>query len=308
MTQVFTFYSAQNDKFFYPSRAIVDLSLESRNSTLRFAIFRQLVGAKYMGSGNSKGMQRAKTAGFEISSGPVVRQGEEDLSAFTADFGQLPRAYGAPILFAIPRDPRTLFSYWSIDWSTVFTTKAPVDRQVFLRVKKADGSAESESVIEPMLGSFYAQVAQPRENYRVELGYYQPAGTWNSVAVSDTVTMPAESASENVAVDVATVPFHLSFQRMIDLFRSSNGGSLTDIMSRLQNRSLTEEERALLSPEELEILEAMNLSLAEMGSARRAYSDRASSDLLRKRAEAILGFGSTSPSGGFSGSSWGSAS
>jgi Domain of unknown function (DUF4912) len=248
--------------------------------------------------------QRAKKAGFQISGGPVIREGEADLGAFASEFGELPRAYGAPILFAIPRDPRTLFTYWSIDWSTVFATNAPAERQVFLRVKKADGGDESESVIEPMLGSFYAPVSQPRENYRVELGYYLPTDTWHSVATSEAVTMPAEDASENVAVDVATVPFHLSFQRMIDLFRSSNGGTLTDIISRLQNRALTDEERALLTPEELEILDAMNLSMAEMDEARRAYSDHAASDRLRKRAEAILGFGSTSPAGGFGGSSW----
>jgi hypothetical protein len=118
--------------------------------------------------------------------------------------------------------------------------------------------------------------------------------------------MPPDSVSENVDVDLATVPFHLSFQRLIDLFRASNGDALTEIISRLQNRAVTEEDRQLLSAEEWEILRAMNLSLPEIDAARRAFADRGDDDLLRKRAEAILGFGATSPPGGFGGSSWGS--
>ena len=245
-------------------------------------------------------------AGFRIANGPVVRRVEGEKDGISSDFDQLPRVYGAPILFAIPRDPRTLFTYWNIDWENVFAKAEPIDQQVYLRVLQANGVEESESPIEPLLGSYYALVSKPRSAYRVELGYYQPAGAWRSVAISDAVTMPPESASESLEVDVATVPFHLSFQRMIDLFRASNGDSITTILSRLQGRALTDDERELLSPEELEIFRAMNLSLLELEAARRAFSDRADAERLRKRAEAILGFGATSPSGGFGGSSWSS--
>lgn len=249
----------------------------------------------------------SRAAGFQISDGPVIWHQAGDQTGMESDFGELPLVYGVPLLFAIARDPRTLFTYWNIDWSSVFARAEPADRQVYLRVKRADGADESELAVEPMLGSHYALVTQPRENYRVELGYYEPAGAWRSVAVSEAVTMPADSVSENVDVDLATVPFHLSFQRLIDLFRASNGDALTEIISRLQNRAVTEEDRQLLSAEEWEILRAMNLSLPEIDAARRAFGDRAGDDLLRKRAEAILGFGATSPAGGFGGSSWSSA-
>jgi hypothetical protein len=245
-------------------------------------------------------------AGFRIANGPVVRRAEGEKDGISSDFDQLPRIYGAPILFAIPRDPRTLFTYWNIDWENVFAEAKPVDRHVYLRVLRPNGVEESESVVEPMLGIYYAEVSKPRGAYRVELGYYQPAGAWHSVAFSDAVTMPPEVASESLEVDVATVPFHLSFQRMIDFFRGSNGDDITKMLSRLQDRALTDDDRELLSPEEWEILRAMNLSLSEVESARRTFSDRADADRLRKRAEAILGFGATSPSGGFGGSSWSS--
>jgi Domain of unknown function (DUF4912) len=255
-------------------------------------------------------------AGFRIANGPIVSRNEKGENGLALEFAQLPRSYGAPILVAIPRDPQTLFAYWSIDWENLFAKTEPVDRCVYLRVLKSDGLAESESSIEPMLGSYYAIVVKPRGSYRVELGYYQPADTWRSVAISDAVTMPPEGASDVLNVDVATVPFHLSFQKMIDLFRASNSDSITTILSHLEERASSDKDRESLSPEELEILRAMNLSLSEIETARRAFSDRAAADRLRKRAEAVLGFGATSPTGGFGpsspptgfgGSSWSSA-
>ncbi len=158
-----------------------------------------------------------------------------------------------------------------------------------------------------MAGSCCLAVSEPRSVYRVEIGYYQPEDVWNSVATSDTVTMPPDRVSESEDVDLATIPFHLSFQRLIDLFRASNGDALTEIISRLQKRALTDADRELLSPGEWEILRAMNVSLDEIDAARRAFMDRAGSERLRKRTEAILGFGSSSPSRGFGQSSWTSA-
>jgi hypothetical protein len=243
-----------------------------------------------------------KRTGFRIANGPVVQKSDLEQAALVSDFSNLPSISGAPILFAIARDPRTIFTYWNIDWPSIFAAAQPLDRQVFLRAITADGRDESESVVEPMLGSFYAHVTKPRADYRVELGYYEQSGTWHSVAISDVVTMPPESASENAVVDVATVPFHLSFQHMIDVFRESNGDELTTAISRLQKRVTAQ--GGAFSEEEREVLRAMNLSIEEVDTARRAFMQRTDDGILRKRAEAILGFGSTSPAGGFGGSSW----
>lgn len=255
---------------------------------------------------NSKagGGKRSRRSGFRISGGPVV---SDRGTAATGDHGHLPSSYGAPILFAIPRDPRTIFTYWNIDWSDAFARKAPADRQVYLRLKRNDGSDEIEEPIEPMLGSHFMLVSQPKGAYQVEIGFYDPADVWNSIASSDSVTMPPDTSSENVEIDIATVPFHLSFQRMIDLFRANSGDAITSLVSRLQDRAgTTSGAGQLLSREEHEILRAMDLSLADIEEARRGFGGRSIDDLLRKRAEAVLGFGGTSPAGGPGGSSWSS--
>lgn len=269
-----------------------------------------------MATSGSKRGQNGR-AGFRIANGPLIKRGDGEPDQLTPEFVELPRTYGAPILFAIARDPRTLFTYWNIDWEAIFAkTDPPVGRQVYLRVLRPNGTEESESLVEPLLGSYYAAVTRPRGIYRVELGYYQPVGNWNSVGISDAVQMPPEDFSEDLEIDVATVPFHLSFQRMIDFFRASTGDPLTEILSRLQDRALTEEDKKMLSDEEWEILQAMDLSLSDLDSARRRFLTGADQNRLRKRAEAVLGFGGTSPTTGFGesspavgfgGSSWSSS-
>lgn len=252
---------------------------------------------------NSKSRKSKPANGFRISSGPVIRLPEEndDFSAGLA----VPRHQGEPILFATARDPHTIFSYWDVDWVSLFAQGAPVDRQVHLRVLREDGSEEISAAVEPMAGNFYLSVSEPEGIYRVEIGYYQPEEVWHSVVTSENVTMPAEGISDDLDVDVATIPFHLSFQRLIDMFRASSGDPLTEIISRLQRRAVGIEGGAgRPTPEEGELLRAMNLSFEEIDSARAGFTGGAKDKLLRKRTEAILGFGSTSPSRGFGPSSW----
>src|SRR6266436_6818581 len=159
------------------------------------------------------------TDGFCISIGPVIQSAEEagTSRADFSDIAELPRPHGAPELFAVARDPRTIFTYWSVDWPRVFARTIPVDRQVHLRVYRGDGALEMRAAVEPMAGNSYLTVSQPRGVYRVEVGYYQPEGVWNSVAISKEVTMPPDDIAQHADVDLATIPFHLSFQRLIDL-------------------------------------------------------------------------------------------
>ena len=244
--------------------------------------------------------------GYRISNGPIVRlsRSESKLPAELADAIELPRVYGAPFLFALARDPSTLFVYWNVDWAAIFENTAPVDRQVHLRVYCDDRTEEKMEAVEPMAGNHFVTVSQPRGRYRVELGYYQPSDVWNSVAMSEEVAMPVQQVGENDNVDVATIPFHLSFQRLIDLFRAAKPAAVTELVSRLQQRTLSDEDRALLSEQDWEILRSMDLSVDEIVASRDAFSDRKNASALRRRAETLLGNASTSPSRAFGESSW----
>ena len=237
-------------------------------------------------------------AEFVLSSQPIVPTEPRVPDALTdyENLGELPRSYGGAFLFGIARDPHTLFVYWDIDWATVFGDTPPVDRKVHLRVLWHEGIEESTVAVEPLAGSHLLSATHARSSYRVEIGYYAPDNVWNSVAISSAIITPPDDVAENNPVDVATIPFHLSFQRIVDTFRGSkyDGDALAEILSRLQHHADTSD--ATLPESERELLRALESGLPETNAAQRERL-RSAPDVFstRERVESILGFGATSP-------------
>lgn len=237
---------------------------------------------------------------FVLSNRPLVPlESQEQSGGPSRDYenlGELPRSYGRPVLFGIARDPHTIFAYWEIDWPTAFGNRPPADRKVHLRVVSDDGSEETTVTVEPFAGNHCVAVSQARSTYRIELGYHEPAEVWNSVATSAAIATPPDDVSENDSIDVATVPFHLSFQRMVDAFRASkyDGDALVEIVSRLQERADAPGDEALTATDR-ELLRAIDWSLSETDARQRSRL-RKSADLFatRQRIESILGFGVSS--------------
>ena len=211
---------------------------------------------------------------------------------------ELPRVHGPPYLLAIARDPRTIFAYWNVDWPSTFKSAAPIDQQVHLRIHCADGLDEREAAVEPMTGMHYLSISQRHRACRVEIGYYQPADLWHSVAMSNEIMIPPSEISETEHVDLATIPFHLSFQHLVDLFGAANDNALASVISRFQTRAVSSGRYEKLRSEEHEILRGAGIALSELADARRAFS-QIDSKKVRNRAQALLGLGSTSPSRGF---------
>ena len=258
-------------------------------------------GNRVMTRANSKHLRRKWRSGndFRISNRAVVssdseRQRESEERAG----GGFPRAYGAPMLFAIARDPVTIFVCWGVYWPAVFADNAPVDKQVHLRVHTAEGVEEKRLAVEPMAGNCYIEVSRPNTLYHLEIGYYQPADVWNSVATSNEVTMPASHMSKNLDVDLAAIPFHLSFQDLVDLLGPANDNELAVVISQFQKRALSRERRKAPSGNERKILRKLQVSLSEVAAGWRAF-DEIDSETLPRRTRAFPGFAGTSPSRGF---------
>jgi hypothetical protein len=239
-------------------------------------------------------------AEFVLSSQPVVPSEERAPSPGASrdyeNLGELPRSYGGAFLFAIARDPHTLFAYWDIDWVQIFGDTPPTDRKVHLRALWHEGIEESTAAVEPLAGSHLISVTHARSSYRVEIGYYAPDAVWNSVAISSAVITPPDDVAENGPVDVATIPFHLSFQRIVDAFRGSkyDGDALAQILGRLQHHA--DNSDAALPESERELLRALESGLSGADASQRSRL-RNSQDVFatRQRIESILGFGATSP-------------
>ena len=236
---------------------------------------------------------------FILSSQPLVPAENAQNSDVPRDFeilGELPRSYGGAFLFAIARDPHTIFVYWDIDWVPIFGPTPPIDRKVHLRVLWHEGIEESTVAVEPLAGSHLLPVLHARSSYRVEIGYYAPENTWNSVAISSAVITPPDDVADNGPVDVATIPMHLSFQRIVDTFRGSkyDGDALAQIVGRLQHHADSSD--ATLPENEREFLHALESDLPESQASHRARLRNAPDVFAgRERVEAILGLGASSP-------------
>ena len=209
----------------------------------------------------------------------------------------LPRFHGPPRLLAFARDPWTIFVCWNVDWTSIFKNGTPVDRQVHLRVHCADGLEEKEAAVEPMAGTHYLKMSQRHRACQIEVGYYQPADVWHSVAMSNEAMIPPAETSEAEDVDLATIPFHLRFQQLVDLFGAANGDALATVISRFQNRTVKRESKNKLSSKERQILQRTGIALSDLADARRAF-DHIDTKKLKRDAEALPG--ATSPSRGFS--------
>jgi hypothetical protein len=123
--------------------------------------------------------------------------------------------------------------------------------------------------------------------------------------MSHEIVTPPDDVAETTDVDLATIPFHVCFQRLFDFFGPSNGTALSTVISQFQKRVLTREPAKALSGEEKKILRKLNASVSEIAAEWRVFNEIDGKKLAR-RTGALVGFGSTSPSRGFEGD-WASA-
>jgi hypothetical protein len=253
----------------------------------------------------NRNVQTSKTRdAFHISQEPVVSLIAANPRPDVGDSLGLTRD-GARILFAIARDPRTIFASWNIDWLSLFERVMPVDRQVHLRLYGADGLQETTVAVEPMAAMHYVTTSGLRASYHVEIGYYQPADAWHSVAISHEIAMPPIGVSETTDVDLATIPFHVAFQQLLNLVRPATETRLATVLSQFQKRALSRERRKTLSGDDRKLLRKLQVSRSEVAAGRRAFN-KIDGETLARRTRAFLGCAGTSPSRGFDESSWGS--
>jgi Domain of unknown function (DUF4912) len=244
----------------------------------------------------AKDPSQPSNGGYKISEAPVTSSSLSPRRDEARDeLTELPSHYGGPLLVAIARDPRTLFLCWSVDWSAAFDNGLPADRCAHVRLRQSGN--ERTVAVEPMSGGCAIEDLEPGETYSVELGYYAPPDTWNSVVIGNEVMMPFASEGGDELVDVATIPFHLTFQRMLNAFHGAESGDLAQKLAEFQERAGTKK----LTGEEVEILRALDLSPEDLQKTAAARESLEKSQRLLARPP----FGGASPNEGFGGASWG---
>ncbi len=243
---------------------------------------------------------------YRVSAEPVIPDRNGSSVAHAGDELDPPRSYGLETLWLLPRDPHSLFAFWDIDWKTAFGEEAPRARIVQLLLLEEDGSEHLNMAVEPLAGHCILEVGQADAVYRAEIGYRDDAGDWQSVSRSDAISVPPEHAGAARPEAFATIPLHLSFQRMLDTARSqpAENHSLTDTLAALRQRVASSQEKALFTAQETEMVRAIEEAAALQPSP--AECAASAPDLWEHdRLERIFGFGNSSLSKGFGGSSRG---
>jgi len=125
------------------------------------------------------------------------------------DLGNLPHSYGEEVMFLVAQDPHWLFTYWDIDIS-----RHP-GGPCILRVEEVSGVLEQEIEVSFETRNWYIPVKKAGGSYAVEIGFHR-YGKWNPISRSPIATTPRDKFSESAAFDFATVPMHISFQRLVE--------------------------------------------------------------------------------------------
>lgn len=159
------------------------------------------------------------------------------------DLGALPATYHEDVLFLVARDPRWLFAYWDFDAS-----RYPASRmrygypQFFLRVLRGS-EAEGTVEINPDARNWYVPVHHPDSDYTAEIGYFDQDGGWQAIVDSAPAHTPPDAlAPGDGPVDFATVPAHLTFERLLTLVqeRMAEGETLMAALARVAGEGRVE--------------------------------------------------------------------
>ncbi len=174
-------------------------------------------------------------AGFRISDEPIVRAPG---ALIDRTHSGAPVSHDADLLYLVARDPKSLFVYWDLNWTRAFAAAGLSPRQVQLRIYRQDGTVEATREINPFLGHCYAEVAAAGTGYFCELGCFYDQ-EWTSLVRSGRAVTPQDRFSEDVSAQFATLPLHLSFQRMLDVLRPTQeeGATLAQSVAGLQEKA-----------------------------------------------------------------------
>jgi len=169
------------------------------------------------------------------------------------NLGSLPRSYGEEVMFLVAQDPHWLFTYWDIDIS-----RHP-GGPCILRVEEASGVLEQEIEVSFETRNWYIPVKKAGGSYAVEIGFHRH-GKWNPISRSPIATTPRDKFSESTAFDFATVPMHISFQRLVENLSHSFASSeelLPTLINLQQTLPLNLSSGFPLEAREREILQAL---------------------------------------------------
>jgi len=181
------------------------------------------------GTGKAAGFQIRKTAPIGNAEAGAIEASPVEKPSGLDKLGDLPHSYGSDTIFLVAQEPHWLFTYWDIA-----IARHP-GGQTFLRVHEGGETIEAEIEVPFETRNWYIPVKAAGARYTVEIGYYR-GSAWNVIARSVTIQTPPDRLSDSESFDYATIPLHLSFQKLMENIQTAikSGETLIQALSRLQ--------------------------------------------------------------------------
>jgi hypothetical protein len=122
---------------------------------------------------------------------------------------ELPEAYGTGRMHLLVRDPHCLYAHWDLTSAQLKQHEAlSADAGLVVRCHRdeANGPLAAECPMPAGARHGFLTVPAAGAQYVAELGYYGVGRQWVLIAVSEPVTTPHETASEDRTFELAAVP------------------------------------------------------------------------------------------------------
>ena len=153
--------------------------------------------------------------------------------------GELPTTYQTGQIYLAARDPHWLFVYWDLDLES-FDRKLMMEDEAtfYLKVYQENGELVDQIRVNNQAKNWYFPINDAGVSYYVELGFNNHQYKWAVVGRSNEAFAPSDAFSEG-PVEFASVPFHLSFNRMLEMAQGEmqSGKSLVSSLASLQGNA-----------------------------------------------------------------------
>jgi hypothetical protein len=136
--------------------------------------------------------------------------------------GELPESYGTQRLFLTARDPHWLYASWDLTPEQRRNYNAlSADGHLIIRtyVNSVAGEPLVESLVHPESKSWFIHVGRGGTRFVAELGYRGLDHRWHTIATSAATVTPPDRLSEDVLVQLATLPAEVKFEEVIQAVR-----------------------------------------------------------------------------------------
>ena len=185
---------------------------------------------------------------YSARSGPGARYETGSAPKSGTDAGSelaLPEAYGTKRIHLVARDPQWVYAHWDLT-NEQLRTYNQLSRGGHLTLQifenEVAGKAKVQIDVHPESRSWFAHVGKGGGNYYAVLGFHDKLGDWQEISVSEQVSTPPDSLSDDLTATFTTIPVTIPFSELIKVVReyAANEPKLAKALSLMQQADLPE--------------------------------------------------------------------